>query len=332
VAPIVNGVVGTVRTASGPAQYFAAISCSDATHCAAVGGDQVSSGGCGDGCSVQVSAVVDEITDGVPGPVHTIAGSDAFLRGVGCPAAGTHCVAVGNIQAAGEGKGILVPVDDGVPGPTTKVPGTTGLESVTCPTPTACLAAGGATNPISGAIVPVSSRGALGATRTFPYTSFAAIDCASLTDCTAVGGYSVADGSVLSLGSPETGDSAASGAAALKVALTVAGAPARIPAIRKAGGYTATFLAPGPGTVTLRWYYVPSGSHLSATARAPQLIASGSRRSTASGSESVILRLTAAGRARLKNATRLELTATGSFTSAGAAPVNARRTFTLTVH
>jgi hypothetical protein len=63
--------------------------------------------------------------------------------------------------------------------------------------------------------------------------------------------------------------------------------------------------------------------------RKPLLIASGRHRFAAAGKATIALKLTAKGRRQLTKAKRLRLTATGAFILPHAAPVIAKRRFTL---
>lgn len=129
------------------------------------------------------------------------------------------------------------------------------------------------------------------------------------------------------------------GAAAIKAALdhvlSPSGRGAHIPALLKAGGYTFAFHAPGAGRLSLTWYRVPKGAHLSDDRTVkprpkPVRVASVTAKTTRARTVKVKLKLSRAGRKQLKTAGRsLKLTALGSFTPAGAKPTTAHRTFSV---
>ena len=106
-------------------------------------------------------------------------------------------------------------------------------------------------------------------------------------------------------------------------ALTIAG-------VLKAGGARFAFRAPEAGVATIDWYYLPPGAKLARTSRAkPVLVASGQLSYASAGRGKITIRLTRAGRSLLKRSKKLRLTATGSFTPAGHAPITAARALTL---
>jgi hypothetical protein len=112
-------------------------------------------------------------------------------------------------------------------------------------------------------------------------------------------------------------------AALLFADLRPSGAGARIGALLK-GGIATAFRAPEAGAATIAWYYLPPG----ATTK-PVVVASGQLMFSAAGTEAIKLRPTALGRRLLRHAGRIKLTAKGTFTPTGVAPVTATRTFVL---
>ncbi len=119
--------------------------------------------------------------------------------------------------------------------------------------------------------------------------------------------------------------------AALHHVLAPSGARARIKALLKAGGYTLTFDAPSAGRLSLAWYLVPKGARLTdARTAKPVLVASVSARITRAGKVRVKVKLSRAGRTRLKSAQKsLKLTGQGSFTPSGAKRTTVRRSFAI---
>jgi hypothetical protein len=92
---------------------------------------------------------------------------------------------------------------------------------------------------------------------------------------------------------------------------------AKIAALLKKGGFSEQFTAPEPGTVVLRWYYLPRGTKFGGKGKhAPVLVAAGKVTFTATGTKTVRLTLTHAGIHLLRSSKRIRLTATGSFTPA----------------
>jgi len=114
---------------------------------------------------------------------------------------------------------------------------------------------------------------------------------------------------------------------ALASSLVPTGKEARIAALRKHGGYKLTFLAPSAGQLVIGWYQVPKGAHISRPK--PLLLASGKANASKSGRLTIVIKLTAKGRALLKHGGKLKLTAKGTFTPVGGRAVSATRTFTL---
>ncbi len=132
-------------------------------------------------------------------------------------------------------------------------------------------------------------------------------------------------------GAPGAPVSSAAILAVLRSGITPAGRAGRIAAILKAGGYALMFDAPESGTALVSWYLLPAGAHLASArhARTPVLIASGRRSFSAAGAQRVLLKLTAAGKALLRHARRVKLTAKGTFTPTGGVAVTTMKAFTV---
>jgi hypothetical protein len=122
--------------------------------------------------------------------------------------------------------------------------------------------------------------------------------------------------------SPGARPTAAQIRALLRTQITPRGRAAKIGALLKRG-YRLRFRALTAGTAKVDWSLARKG-------RKPVLIASGRHRFAAAGSATITVKLTAAGRRRLRHAKHLGLTARGTFTPAAAGrPVTATRRFTL---
>ena len=95
--------------------------------------------------------------------------------------------------------------------------------------------------------------------------------------------------------------------------------------------YSLAFQALEPGTAIVDWYYRPRSTRHTKRKSKPKLvlIATGRHNFPAAGTATLKINLTPAGRRLLKHAHRLQLTAEGAFTPAGAAPVKASRAFVL---
>ncbi len=110
---------------------------------------------------------------------------------------------------------------------------------------------------------------------------------------------------------------------ALLAVLRPRGKAAKLGAITKAGGYIAVFAAPTPGTVTIAWYEVPKGAHVSSAK--PVLVATTTAKVGAIANVKVHVRLTAKGRRLLRHARSQKLTARATFTPTGETRVHCHR-------
>lgn len=123
----------------------------------------------------------------------------------------------------------------------------------------------------------------------------------------------------------------AASAAQLKVMLSNLLAPtgknSKISALLKHGGYALSFNALALGEIAVSWYLVPKGAHLSRAK--PVLVARGHVTVNTAGPAKLTIRLTGSGRALLKHANRLVLTAQGSMAPTGENAVSATKSFVL---
>ena len=101
------------------------------------------------------------------------------------------------------------------------------------------------------------------------------------------------------------------------------GGAATIKALLKHGGYTFIFDALESGHLTIVWYFVPKGAHLTAVKK-PVVVARAGHSFGSAGSARMKVGLTSAGRKLLKHHARLVITAQGAFT--GTAPSSAKAT------
>jgi len=106
--------------------------------------------------------------------------------------------------------------------------------------------------------------------------------------------------------------------AALAKALDPSGRSARLRALLRAGGMWVFFSAPTAGHLVISWYQLSKRAHAAAKAQ-PLLIARGKVAFAAPATKRVFVRLTSEGKRLLRSATRISLTARGSFTPTGAA-------------
>lgn len=105
---------------------------------------------------------------------------------------------------------------------------------------------------------------------------------------------------------------------------------AKIAALLKAGGYTFTFIAPGSGSFSVAWYYLPKGARLARHKKAkPTLIGRGTASLGRPGTAKLKLRLTQAGRALLRRARALRVTSQALFTPSGGHALAMTRALTL---
>jgi hypothetical protein len=116
--------------------------------------------------------------------------------------------------------------------------------------------------------------------------------------------------------------------AALVKALAATGPAARLGQLLKHGGLVASINAPSAGRLLISWYLVPKGAHLT-KAKQPTLVATVRAALKQAGKAKVKIALTRKGRKLLRSATRIKLTAKGSFTPTGASTTTTTRAITL---
>jgi hypothetical protein len=109
--------------------------------------------------------------------------------------------------------------------------------------------------------------------------------------------------------------------------LAPTGKNAKIGVLLKHGGFQSSFNAFAAGQITIAWYLVPKGAHLSRAK--PTLIARGELSLASASAAKLAIKLTSKGRELLKHAHRIRLTAQGTITSPGASSIGASRSFSL---
>ncbi len=109
--------------------------------------------------------------------------------------------------------------------------------------------------------------------------------------------------------------------------LAPTGKNAKIGALLEHGGYALSFDALTAGQLAISWYLVPKGAHL-ARAKAV-LVARGHVTISTTGAAKIAIHLTVSGRAALKHARQVKLTARGSVTPVGRATIGATKSFVL---
>ena len=124
---------------------------------------------------------------------------------------------------------------------------------------------------------------------------------------------------------------AASINALLAEVLTPTGKVARIGPLLNHGGYTYSLRTVSGGRMIIAWYYLPKGANLNKPNRKPKpvLAAAGNTRFAKPAGVSITMKLTKSGKRILTHATRLQLTAKGTYTPTGHASVTATEKLTL---
>jgi hypothetical protein len=132
------------------------------------------------------------------------------------------------------------------------------------------------------------------------------------------------------LGNQSAKASAAQIAALLAGQLAPSGRAAKIAALVRRGGWTESFRALEAGIAVIDWYELPKGAKLAKKTKVkPVLVAAGRLTFSAAGTATLNVKLTSTGKRLLKSAKHLKLTARGTFTPTGTAPVTATKTFVL---
>jgi len=128
---------------------------------------------------------------------------------------------------------------------------------------------------------------------------------------------------------PSTGSVTAAGLkASLLSQLKADGKAAKLAALTKRKSYSYAFTALTAGTLTISWYFVPRGAHVSATAKVkakakPVLLAAGKVLFKSAGKRTITIALTRRGIALLRHKRSVGISAKGSFTATGGKPVTA---------
>lgn len=113
----------------------------------------------------------------------------------------------------------------------------------------------------------------------------------------------------------------------LRQQLGMKGRPARIASLRRRRRYSYAFTALTPGTLAIRWYYLPPGARLASTT--PVLFAAGHATFATAGTKTIQLTLTSRGRKLLRHRRRIALLAMGSFTPSGRRTITATKGFSI---
>jgi hypothetical protein len=193
------------------------------------------------------------------------------------------------------------------------------IYGLSCPSTTLCLATGSTVTPTTSGKVFVSTNPTGGRAAWTPESSpfqVSGIACLSTSRCIAAGAESVSAATIT------TTPIAPAIRSLLRSQLAAPGKAARIPSLRRRGGYRYTARALSAGRLQITWY----ASH----AHAKRVkVAAGSVFFSLAGSAPIKLVLTAAGKRLLGHAYRLRVRATGSFTPIGGSRVQSSTTFTI---
>jgi alpha-tubulin suppressor-like RCC1 family protein len=117
--------------------------------------------------------------------------------------------------------------------------------------------------------------------------------------------------------------------ASLLAQLTPKGKAAKLASLAKQKSYSYSFTALSPGKLTITWYFLPKGAHISRKAT-PVPFASGQLSFKAPGTKKITIKLTTKGKSLIKHKSSIKLTARGSFTPTGKKAITALKTFKLT--
>jgi hypothetical protein len=111
------------------------------------------------------------------------------------------------------------------------------------------------------------------------------------------------------------------------------GKTATLTALLKKDGYAFSFTAPTAGQLVVSWYLVPGGVRISNVKPSAEtksvLVATGRLRVARGSTDTIKVKLTAAGEKLLKRSTSLKLAARGKFTPNAQTAIVATTTFTL---
>jgi len=112
--------------------------------------------------------------------------------------------------------------------------------------------------------------------------------------------------------------------------LNVSGKAAKLAALLKSKSFSSSFTALSAGTLTINWYFLPAGAHLSRKAKPkPLLLASGNVGFKAPGKKKVTVKLSGKGLSFLRRKQSVKITIKGSFTPTGQKAITATKTLKL---
>ncbi|MEI2702168.1 MAG: invasin domain 3-containing protein [Baekduia sp.] len=107
------------------------------------------------------------------------------------------------------------------------------------------------------------------------------------------------------------------------------GKAARIAELSRRHGYSFAFDSPTAGRLSVSWYRVSRGAHVTKAKPKPVLVARAAVLLSKAGRARIKIALTSNGTRLLRHAAKLQLTAKGAFTPAGAQQVSATKTFSV---
>ncbi len=112
--------------------------------------------------------------------------------------------------------------------------------------------------------------------------------------------------------------------------LNVGGKAAKLAALLKSKSFSSSFTALSAGALTINWYFLPAGAHLSRKAKPkPLLLASGNVGFKAPGKKKVTVKLSGRGLSFLRRKQSVKITIKGSFTPTGQKAITATKTLKL---
>jgi len=194
-----------------------------------------------------------------------------------------------------------------------------------------CDSAGAGCSPIAGASGPAYTLGAGDVGHTIRVTEAASNDGGVGAPATSEATTPVS--ALVVIPGPHPSPAGPTGAqleAGLLHQITPHGRAAKTAALLRRHGYSLSFTALAGGVLVLDWYYLPRGAHLARSAPRPVLVASGTATFASARTQTIVIRLSAAGRRLLAHSRRLALTARASFTPSGRSSVTLSERFTLT--
>jgi DNA-binding beta-propeller fold protein YncE len=116
--------------------------------------------------------------------------------------------------------------------------------------------------------------------------------------------------------------------------LVPSGKAAKLAKVKRSKGYVLSFKALVAGSLTIDWFFVPKGAHVSAAGKhkarpKPVLFAAGQATFTGPSSKPLTIKLTSKALSLLKHRGSIQLTAKGTFVPKGGAAVSAEKAFGL---